>query len=825
MAINKYRHIFLKAAPDTTRFSTPSTGGTKIPIPYKDPSYQSSKLFERFNEAWKSAEDEQAVIQHARNGVYVEFISDPGAQLVTKSLEDMKSKKVRLLNVRTGQMGDETVTFATVYVAHDMKRYFLKKIEEYATDSADGKRKNARFINSIADLRKALLIESFWTDAKELIPEDEKAWCEVWLSSDSPDVLRDFEHLLEQENIKASAGFIRFPERMVKVVLVNRHDLELLTRNSDYIAEYRLAKETATFWLNMPNREQAEWVRELLTRIDVVSEPTVSVCVLDTGINNGHPLIAPVLKDEDCMTVDPGWGTDDHDRHGTLMAGIAAYGDLQECLTSRNRIALLHCLESVKIIPRPPKKNRQELWGYVTTQAVSLAEIQAPFRGRIHCLAISASDTRDKGRPSSWSGQIDNLASGAEDDNQRLFIVCAGNINDLSQALDYPNTQLNESIHDPAQAWNALTIGAYTELDIIKNKTLEGYTPVASAGQLSPFTTASITWDDEWPNKPDVLLEGGNLSHDGQGFLDESDDLSLLSTFYKPTVSHFRSHNMTSAATAKAAWLAAQIKCYYPECWPETVRALVVHSAQWTDELQKQFLKDRSKGAYSRLLRICGYGVPDLSRALFSAGNSLTLISQAFIQPYEKKPTGSGYRTKEMHLYDLPWPKEVLLSLPPDIKVSMKVTLSYFIEPGPGEIGWKDRYRYPSHGLRFDVKSPSETTDEFVRRINAASWNEEEARPGTKSASDKWLIGANGRNKGSIHSDIWEGSAADLADSGVIAVYPIIGWWRTRPHLGRFNKSARYCLIVSIHTPEEDIDIYTPVANLVGITTPITIET
>ena len=80
----------------------------------------------------------------------------------------MKSKKIRLLNVRTEQMEDETVTFATVYVAHDMKRYFLKKIEEYATDSADGKRKNARFINSIADLRKALLIESFWTDAKEL---------------------------------------------------------------------------------------------------------------------------------------------------------------------------------------------------------------------------------------------------------------------------------------------------------------------------------------------------------------------------------------------------------------------------------------------------------------------------------------------------------------------------------------------------------------------------------------------------------------------------------------------------------------------------------
>ncbi len=164
------------------------------------------------------------------------------------------------------------------------------------------------------------------------------------------------------------------------------------------------------------------------------------------------------------------------------------------------------------------------------------------------------------------------------------------------------------------------------------------------------------------------------------------------------------------------------------------------------------------------------------------------------------------------------------MALPDNVQVQMRVTLSYFIEPGPGEIGWQDRYRYASHALRFDVKSPNERANDFTRRINAAVRSEEEGHPGTQSASDHWVIGANGRNKGSIHSDIWQGTAAELAASNVIAVYPVIGWWRERAYLGRWNRRSRYSLIVSITTTEENIDIYTPVANKLGISVPVAIN-
>jgi len=97
--------------------------------------------------------------------------------------------------------------------------------------------------------------------------------------------------------------------------------------------------------------------------------------------------------------------------------------------------------------------------------------------------------------------------------------------------------------------------------------------------------------------------------------------------------------------------------------------------------------------------------------------------------------------------------------------------------------------------------------------------------PGTASPTDKWILGYDSRSVGSIHSDIWKGTAAELASSHHIAVYPTIGWWRERHYLGKWGKRCTYSLIVSIDTPVENVDIYTPVALQIGIATPIEIST
>ncbi len=585
-----------------------------------------------------------------------------------------------------------------------------------------------------------------------------------------------------------------------------------------------MAKETADFWVNQPPREQAQWGQDFLSRLEVDRESLISVCILDTGVNSGHRLLKPVIDETDCHCYHPDWGVHDHKGHGTNMAGLAAYGNLQQYLESNGSIRVEHILESVKILPPGIEKNHKDLWGEITSQGVYRAEVQAPDRKRVVCMAITAEDTRDRGRPSSWSATIDQIISGAEDGIKRLMLVAVGNFtSSITQIALYPATQITDAIHDPAQSWNALSIGAYTQLTQLSDPTLNGYYPVAGVNQLSPFSTTSYTWEEnKWPIKPDVVFEGGNAAVDGSGFVTECEDLSLLTTYYKPTERLFDSFNMTSAATAQAAHFAAKIMVEYPNYWPETVRALIVHSAEWPQELKRQFAADDKKSQIANVLKCCGYGVPDLGKALYCASNSLTMVSQAEIQPYEKRDGRA--RTKDMHFYELPWPVEILRDLG-EAKVEMRITLSYFIEPGPGEVGWKDRYRYPSHLLRFDINSPGESQNEFLRRINAAVWDEENGKPDTESASDHWMIGSQSRDKGSIHSDIWKGTAVELALSNMIAVSPRIGWWRERTHLGKCSSQTRYSLIVSIRTPGQDVDIYTPVAQKIATLTPVEIKT
>jgi hypothetical protein len=839
MPLDRLPHITLPEPPEKLGFTSTSQMGADKRIPPRSRQNHADFLRNRLNQAWSESESEFVASHTDRHGVYVEFKGSPGFDLITKSLEDMRSKKVRLCNVRsvneivtneeTGQPEELPVVYATVFISNDKRQAFFEKIEKYATEeSSPGKPKNADLINGIADLRKALLIESFWQDDQNLIPSDEPEWCEVWLSSDSMDVVRRFEELLAHQEVNSKSGWIRFPERTVKLVYANRTQLENLTRFSDDIAEYRKAKETAAFWTDQPNREQAEWVENLAERLQVDRESLVSICILDTGVNHGHPLLTHILDSADCHAVGPRWGNHDHDGHGTLMAGVSGYGNLIEILSGSGPVYVNHILESVKILPNKGR-NAPQLWGDITSQGISLVEIQAPDRKRVCCMAVTSEDTRDRGKPSSWSGALDQITAGVDDGTKRLMVVSAGNLTDLNQVTSYPDAQILDSIHDPAQSWNALTVGAFTKLDTITDPTLSGFTPIAQENQLSPFSTTSTTWDDKWPIKPEIVMEGGNMAVDGSGFATECDDLCLLSTHYQPQTQLFYPFKMTSAATSQAANFAAKIQVVYPEYWPETVRALMVHSAEWPTPLKQQFARNNSKTEIKKVLRACGYGVPNLDRALYSASNSLTLISQAEIQPFEvaiKVKDGKRkkeHRTRDMHIYDLPWPKEVLLQRH-DLQVEMRITLSYFVEPGPGEIGWKDRYRYASHALRFDINSPGEARELFIQRINAAAREEDEGHPGTSSASEHWVIGQ-ARDKGSIHSDIWRGTAADLADSHHIAVFPRIGWWRERSYLGKCESMTRYSLVVSITTPEQEVDIYTPVAQQVGISIPLTITT
>jgi hypothetical protein len=153
--------------------------------------------------------------------------------------------------------------------------------------------------------------------------------------------------------------------------------------------------------------------------------------------------------------------------------------------------------------------------------------------------------------------------------------------------------------------------------------------------------------------------------------------------------------------------------------------------------------------------------------------------------------------------------------------VTVRVTLSYFIEPSPGRRGWTRKFRYASHGLRFAIHGPLESDTDFRKRITKAEWTDDEiAQPGARpdtAEPQNWVVGYNTRSRGSIHSDWWTAPAVEVALSGKIAVYPVTGWWRERAHLGRYDRATRYSLIVTLSTPDAATDLLTPIRTVVGV--------
>jgi len=749
-------------------------------------------------------------------GLRLEFESFSDIDLAFESLARERSE-IELLNIR--QQGN--TTFATVFVPEGKLVHFERLITDYLAKKRDKNgdlRDNSKLINTIKEIRAASLRE-LWTDDPQVFPEqdDEQFWWEVWLPvrKDRKSVLENFCWLAEAQEIRVSDSALEFPERTVLLAYASKEKMQqsMLTLNS--IAELRRAKETAEFFDSMSPEHQPEWIEELLGRSQFSEKGDVvpHVCLLDTGINNGHPLLNPSLDNADLHTVNPGWGVDDKAGHGTSMAGLALLGDFTPILSSSDPVSVSHRLESVKILPENNANHDDPRHhGYLTTEAVARTMVTDPYRRRVYGMAVTARDNRDRGRPSAWSATIDRLAVDAEGENEipRLILLSGGNINNPKAWAECPISNATDGIHDPGQAWNALTIGAFTNLTRITEEDAEKYSPVAPAGGLSPFSTTSYTWPKEWPLKPDVVFEGGNGANDGLGAV-SMPSLSLLTSNHKPHERLLTTMNATSAATALGCRMAAQLMTRYPDLWPESIRALIVHSAHWTEQMRRDFLpsgKNPSKKDYIKLVRHCGFGVPNLDRAMWSVANSLTMIIETDLYPFKKEGSKQP-ALRDMNLHRLPWPLDELESLG-DTEVEMRVTLSYFIEPNPSSRGIRSRYRYESHGLRFDVKRPYESEPDFRGRINSLALSAEE-RSSVSGDDPNWLIGTQARHKGSLHSDIWKGSAAELASRGVLAVYPTLGWWKTRAALQRYNKKARYALVVSIQAPEVNVDLYTAV--------------
>jgi len=754
-----------------------------------------------------------ANIAAGEKGFYVEFTLPSGQADIVDKLENRRGRfPIELVNVHPAEEGQVS---ATVFVPEAQKDYYLKKVAAYRDDDNvtykthdDGsveelrKPKNQRLIASIETARLAVA-RSFYTDQANLFPAPGgEAWWEVWVrkgTKGSFDKAAQALGMVTREHTRECA------ERDVVIAKGTPEQLGRVIANTDSVAELRLARDTPSLFMGMDGAEQRTWSADLAKRLVPIDDEAPAVCLLDSGTTINHPLIKPYLLPVDQQAFDAAWNAEDvsaqgHGGHGTQMSGTSLYGDLMEVLDGTGPIVVRHRLESVKILP-DHGANAPDLYGAITAQAIARAEIAAPNRPRAICLAVTSLGDHGRGRPSAWSAKLDAITFG-RDEVQRFIAVAAGNIREAIVAADYPARNDTMPIENPAQAWNALTVGAYTERTLISDPTYAGWNALGAAGDIMPRSRTSVSWIRQWPLKPDVVFEGGNIGHDpatGQG--DHVDDLALLTTYRTIAERPFTTTGDTSAATALAARMAAQIMAEKPTLWPETVRGLIVHSAEWTDAMRA----NQNTIGKPALVRRYGFDVPSLVRALGSLDHDLTIVTEDEIVPFKMK--GGAAITDELAVHQLPWPRGALLALDPATLVQLRITLSYFIEPNPGERGLSRRHVYASHGLRFDLKHADDSLDTFIRRRTS----EAGARPARRAASDAgWTIGPQLRNRGSLHADIWEGTATELAARDAIIVYPTGAWWRENVAKGHAGEAVRYSLIASIRAAP-GTELYTEV--------------
>ncbi|MEZ5968656.1 MAG: S8 family peptidase [Hyphomonas sp.] len=705
-----------------------------------------------------------------------------------------------------------------VYVPEGALPVLQQILDEYAHGALTerGNPRRQSLVEPIEAIREATF-RTFWTDSEARLPttSNELIWWEIWCLRSAED---DLLNLARQIDLRVAESDRRlyFPETVVVPVYGSKTAIELLLFIRFSVTEIRRASDTPVFFLDQDAEGQTEWTEGLAERTIWPGRDAVAVCLLDTGVNRGHTLIEPALDEADLDSVKLEWNSfDTGGGHGTGMAGLALHGDLVPLLASGGEIPLNHRLESVKIIPPDGfPANEPSAYGAISQSAIAIPEINRPERRRVYCLAITNLDVSGE-VPSSWSAALDQAAAGVmagdADRPRRLILVATGN---APVAID---ANLNGDIHnspieDPAQAWNALTVGGYTDKTLIDDEGYEHFTPHQAAGELSLHTRTSMLWQTKSPIKPDIVMEAGNhgLSPAGNDVL-ELDSLGLLTTGPDTATHQLVPFRATSAATALASRFAGRLMADHADLWPETIRALMVHSAEWTPPMMAELNAAEGLTGASALLRRYGHGVPNYDVATASSENHLALISQAEMQPFCIR---NGRRFKDCHFYPLPWPREALESLG-DQNVSVKITLSYFVEPNPGVSAGMEPYRYQSFGLRFDLRRRNESMRDFIVRVNAGAVEEAVGRPAQAGPNDNWRFGPNSVSAGSLHSDTWTGPAAQLLTRNAICIKPVGGWWRSRADRETCNRNTRYALVISISSENSEVDLYTPIAAMI----------
>src|SRR4030042_429518 len=291
-------HLLLIGTAQSEAFTSPSKGGGQFKLPLRNRQEHGNALLQQLErvreESVELGRQKTAFGVDAGNGLYLQFESEPDFELKFDSLDAARSH-IELMAVKQV----ENKTIATCFVPEGKLSHFFKLVEKYLREETKaGKPKNRVFMESISEIRKAVL-EGLWTDENQYFPtNDNTIWWEVWLRTgdDRVATLEFFKRQATEIGFEMGAEQSRFPARTVILVRGTKSQMSKSVDLLNCIAEVRKPKETADFFTAMTSREQLEWIRNVLERLRGPEQQSPAICILDTGVTNEHPLLRPALN-------------------------------------------------------------------------------------------------------------------------------------------------------------------------------------------------------------------------------------------------------------------------------------------------------------------------------------------------------------------------------------------------------------------------------------------------------------------------------------------------------------------------------------------------
>jgi hypothetical protein len=225
-----------------------------------------------------------------------------------------------------------------------------------------------------------------------------------------------------------------------------------------------------------------------------------------------------------------------------------------------------------------------------------------------------------------------------------LFVVSSGNVNlhlnhPDQRPRSYPQYLLDKGcrVLSPAEALNVLTIGGITPDQDLFNPQPSRQV-VAPKRSPAPFGCSGGIKN---VIKPELVEVAGNLAYDTltKTWVDNEPGLRVVTTNPRfATGALLGFVHGTSFSAPRVAHLASRLIERYPDASPNLLRALLVQSARPPEGVREW--------AKITAMRLCGFGLPNLDRALYCGPQRATLFHQGDIAPDEVK------------LFDIPVPED-----------------------------------------------------------------------------------------------------------------------------------------------------------------------